>query len=168
MPLTTGRPGLKLAALTEADPDAVYALVQANRTHLTRHGDFQDFVDATRDEQRVALRSRAADLSFGVYEHQDLVGAVELIAVDPPRYGLGYWLAASACHRGIATLALAAVLTHARDTLGATDGFAGVTHSNEASMKVLSRAGFRHIETFSTHQRYHRNLRRRPPSDHDR
>ena len=32
--------------------------------------------------------------NFGIYEFGQLVGNVALVPVDPPRFGLGYWLAA--------------------------------------------------------------------------
>lgn len=80
------------------------------------------------------------------------------LAVDPPRFGLRYLVAESACGRGIATLAVASVLEHATINLRATDVFAGVTHGNISSAAVLERNAFRLTTSFETYDRYHRRL----------
>jgi RimJ/RimL family protein N-acetyltransferase len=91
-----------------------------------------------------------------IIESDTLVGGVSLVPVDPPKYGLGYWLATDACGRGLATLAVQAVTGYARDVLGATDVFAGVTHGNHASVGVLERAGFHRVAEFESCDCYHR------------
>ena len=50
---------------------------------------------------------------------------MEGVPVDPPRFGLGYWLAVDVTGCGVATAAVWALLEHAPAGLGATDVFAG-------------------------------------------
>jgi RimJ/RimL family protein N-acetyltransferase len=156
--LATDRAGLVVRALRPADATAVHALLHADRAHLTRNGDFTDEVDVS----EAILRERfdqdpARPLAFGVVEHERLVGTVTLVPVEPPRYGLGYWLAEDATGRGVGTAAVSAVLRHAAD-IGATDVFAGVTHGNAASIALLHRTGFEHVADFETYARFHRGL----------
>lgn len=50
---------------------------------------------------------------------------IDLVPVDPPKYGIGYWLGETHTGRGLATAACQEVLELARDQLAATDLFAG-------------------------------------------
>jgi RimJ/RimL family protein N-acetyltransferase len=102
---------------------------------------------------------RALPLEFGIWDVGQLVGSVELVSVDPPRYGLGYWLAESACGRGLATVAVEAIIRYAEKDLGATDIFAGVTHGNHKSIAVLELARFNVAAEFETYTRYHLALK---------
>lgn len=157
MHLATEIAGVELRALIPADADTVVDLMRENAAHLTTNGDFAEQVDmsaADRASQYAAQRDRP--LAFGIVEHGALVGAVELVPVDPPRYGTGYWLARPATGRGLATVALRALVQHAFTTLGATDVYAGVTHGNDASVAVLRRTGFNHVADMGTYDRFHR------------
>jgi len=156
--LSTSLPDLRLRELQAADAAAYHALVQQNAGHLTRLGDYRDEVAAGVDDI-TAQFSVPADVPvrFGVELAGRLVGRVDLVPVDPPRYGLGYWLAEEVTGRGLATAAVAALLEHARD-LGATDVFAGVTHGNVPSEALLGRLGFAVVADFGNYRRFHRTL----------
>ncbi|WP_088282374.1 GNAT family N-acetyltransferase [Kineosporia sp. A_224] len=78
--------------------------------------------------------------------------------VDPPRYGLGYWVRASSQGRGLASAAVGALLEHAQTRCGATDVFAGVTHGNDRSVALLRRLGFVEAATFERYTRFRRRL----------
>lgn len=162
MRLATARSRLVLRSLEPAEAAGLYALVQANIRHLTQHGDYRDAARTTVDGWLDELATRRPEHNFGVYERGRLVGRVELVPVEPPRYGLGYWLAEHACGRGNATLAVAAIVRHARHGLHATDIFAGITHGNDRSVAVLNRLGFRRSAGFDTYDRYHLPLRPEP------
>jgi len=82
-----------------------------------------------------------------------LVGRVALKPVAPPRYGCSYLLARNACGRGLATLAIAALVGHARTALAATDIFAGATHGNVASVAAFRGVG-RRIASLQGYDRY--------------
>lgn len=57
---------------------------------------------------------------------------------------------------------MAALLDHARDGLGATDVFAGVTHGNTPSVALLRRLGFDVAADLDGYTRFHLSLRRDP------
>lgn len=137
---------------------ALRELLQANERHLTRHGDYRDAVTAPLEKHAADIAASDPRHNFGIYECDVLVGTVALAPVAPPRYGLGYLLAERACGRGIATLAVRAIVAHARAALGATDVFAGVTHGNRSSVAVLGRAGFSRVAVFDDYDRYHQDL----------
>ena len=154
--ITTAKAQLILVPLTTDHCEAVYELVQRNRCHLTAHGDYAELVAASQEAVRAALEEKRDNgLRLGIFLGAVLIGCMDLVAVSPPRYGLGYWLAAEATGKGYATAALNALIDFARTELKATDIFAGVTHGNRPSVAVLERAGFLPIETYT---RFHCSL----------
>lgn len=153
-------PNLVLRALCASDAPALHRLVEDNAAHLTAHGDYGDLVAATLDDMVHALAGQANEpLCFGLLANDQLVGRLDLVPVDPPRYSIGYWLAEDATGKGYATAAILATCAYARDDLGASDIFAGVTHANHKSAAALERAGFRKVETFERYARFHLSLR---------
>lgn len=154
--LMTTRAGLMLTPLTVEDADAYFALVQASHEHLTAFGDYREEVEASLDAVREALGNPdGPNLRFGLRLDGELIGRIDLVAVDPPRYGMGYWLGARATGKGYMTAAVAALVEFAREQLGATDVFAGVTHGNVKSVAVLERLEFRPVTEFERYTRFH-------------
>ena len=105
--------GLVLEPLTVADSAAYYAVLDRNRAHLGRHGDYQAEATATPEWVTAHLAQEVPD-RFGIRLGDDLIGRVDLVHAAPPRYGLGYWLTLDATGRGHATLTCAAVIDYAR------------------------------------------------------
>jgi RimJ/RimL family protein N-acetyltransferase len=154
--LATAMDGLELRELGPADAAEYHALVQRNATHLTKLGDYHDEVSDTAAEVAERLAERAdVPVRFGVRLRQRLVGRVDLVPVEPPRYGLGYWLSEDVTGRGIATSAVAALLHYAGTELKATDVFAGVTRGNAPSETLLRRLGFDVVAEFDSFRRFH-------------
>jgi len=157
--LETTIAGLVLVPLTKRHALELYQLVQQNHRHLTAHGDYEDLVAMPLEGLSTELaESTDGHLRFGIFLWGQLVGRIDLIAVDPPRYGLGYWLAQNATGRGYATAALKTLIEFASTELRASDIFAGVTHGNSRSAAVLERAGFMPVETFERYTRFRRIL----------
>ena len=152
--LATSIPGLALRKAAADDAAALFALVQQNRIHLTALGDYAELVAMSPTDIEADL-SAGKTLAFCIMHEQAIVGRADLIAVDPPRYGIGYWLAPAATGRGFATAAVRTLADHARSELGASDLYAGVTHGNIRSVAVLERAGFRHVTDFERYARFH-------------
>ena len=151
--LQTAAPDLTLRELSPKDATRLHALVQANRVHLTAHGDYADLVAATAEMLAGELADQAKR-RFGIFLGKELIGRADLIPVDPPRYGLGYWLAESATRRGHATHALTALLGLAANELQASEIYAGVSHGNIRSTRLLHRLGFARVATFDTYARF--------------
>ncbi|MDR2998751.1 MAG: GNAT family N-acetyltransferase [Microbacterium sp.] len=160
--LPTTLPGVTIRPLGGADAAELHTLITANRDHLTRNGDFGDLVAEDRSGiEKMLRRDDVAGFLFGVFDGDRLAGVVSLVPVAPPKYGCGYWLAASATGHGLATEALRSLVMYARDAWVATDIFAGVTHGNASSIAVLERVGFTRSEEFETYSRFHLSLDRR-------
>lgn len=158
--LRTSVPGLELRELDPADAGAYYELIDANRAHLSRHGDYMTERDATKDWVDGYFASPPdQNVRFGIWHVETLIGRVDLIPVQPPRYSIGYWLGGSHTGRGFATAACVAAIAYARDVLGATDVYAGITHGNTASVAVVRRLGFVQDTVFGTYSRFHLPLR---------
>ncbi|MET8567593.1 GNAT family protein [Streptomyces sp. NPDC004783] len=157
--IRTHVPGLVLRELTLEDADAYYALLDRNREHLSRLGNYREESGATPAWVREHL-SEDPGLShrYGIRLNGELIGRVDLIAVAPPRYGTGYWLCESHVGAGHATAACAALYVYAARELGATDIFAGVTHGNAKSVALLERLGFGPVAEFEDYTRFRLSL----------
>ena len=162
--LPTSQQGLLLRELTVSDADDYYALVDQNRGHLGQHGDYSFEQIATRDQIGAQLADASdQNVRLGVWIDDELVGRVDLNPVDPPRYALGYWLSRAHTGRGLMTAACMAAIDHAR-ALGATEIYAGVTTGNSASIAVLQRLGFEHIQSIARRTRWRLALIPNPPA----
>ncbi len=149
-----------LRELTVADADAYYALLDRNRQHLSRLGDYQEESRATPQWVRAHLSDEPApSLRYGIRLDGALIGRADLIAVDPPRYGTGYWLDEAHTGAGRAGAACAALYAYAARELGATDVYAGVTRGNDRSVALLTRLGFAPVAEFADYTRFHLDLR---------
>ncbi|MGW0710103.1 GNAT family N-acetyltransferase [Streptomyces sp. NPDC002643] len=157
--LATRVPGLTLCLLAAERADEYDALIDRNREHLTQHGDYQELAASDYNAVRAELLDDPSpSLRCGILLHGALIGRVDLVAVNPPKYGFGYWLDRQATGHGYATAACRALIEYGATVLGATDVFAGVSHGNDRSSAVLTRLGFEVAEVFETYTRYHRAL----------
>jgi ribosomal-protein-serine acetyltransferase len=151
--------GLVVREHIPADAGVYYELVQANRTHLNRHGDYNELVASTREEtERRFATPPGGSVRCGIWKDERLIGHVTLVHREPPRWGLGFWLAEDATGHGYMNASVAALLGYARNQLGATEVFAGVTHGNERSAAVLTRLGFVAGADFPNYTRYRLRL----------
>jgi RimJ/RimL family protein N-acetyltransferase len=155
----TGMPDLVLRPFELTDNADHFTLVQANAAHLTRLGDYEGDValDLSGWTERFS-EPHARDGLFRIVVGDMPVGLIHLGPVDPPRFGLGYWLAETATGRGYATAAVRAILDYAQTRRAATDVFAGVTHGNDKSSAVLARCGFTPVADFDRYTRWHRHV----------
>ena len=154
--IQTSIASLVLRELRPNDAEAFYALVQKNRAHLTALGDFEQEVAAPLEKWSAEFAADpGAGRRLGIFLSEQLVGRLDLIAVDPPRYSVGYWLAEDAIGHGYASAALARVVALARDELGASGIYAGVTHGNARSEALLERLGFVRVAEFERYARFH-------------
>jgi ribosomal-protein-serine acetyltransferase len=157
--LKAGR-GLELRPLNLRDAGAVFALVEANRSHLRR---WLPWVDATRSVgdireflRRVTAQAKAGTgQAFGLWWQGRLVGIASLVWIDASNRSaaIGYWLAQEAEGRGLMSAAVAALLRHGFRTLqlNRIEIRAGVR--NRRSRAVPQRLGFRHEGTLRQAER---------------
>lgn len=141
----TERAGLVLKTIGIGELDAYYALVDRNRQHLNQRGDYAFEASATRGEIATWLSADTADVRFGIWLDGNLIGRVYLGPVNPPAWRIGYWLGGEWMGQGIATIACRAAIEHGR-RLGASEIHAQITKGNDASIAVVRRLGFEHVE----------------------
>ena len=113
--LATERNGVLLQSLDIADAAAFCDLLQGSAERLSRFGDYTSSVTQSVDHWTEEFSASDPRLNFAIRENGVMVGRAELNPVEPPRFGCGYLLAESTCGRGLATLALGALVRHARD-----------------------------------------------------
>jgi RimJ/RimL family protein N-acetyltransferase len=152
--LQTEFPGLVVREHAPADAHEFFELVQANRDHLTQHGDYAELVAATAQETERRFADPSPSLRCGIWKDDRLIGHVSLVHGAPPTWGLGFWLAQDATRRGCMTTSISALLQYAERELMSTEVLAGVTHGNHRSSRLLMRLGFSPIEKFPTYTRY--------------
>jgi [ribosomal protein S5]-alanine N-acetyltransferase len=95
--------------------------------------------------ERQAIRSRSGEgVSLAIAEAatDEAVGAVVLVHRGQALYGLGYWLVRAARGRGLASRAVALIATWALAQREVAELEALVEPWNEASCRVVERAGF--------------------------
>ena len=90
--LPTEDPAVSLRPLTIDDLEPYYDLVDRNREHFTRHGDYAFFRHATLDEVGAHLVEASRNVRLGVWHMGALIGRIDLNPINPPRWVLGYWL----------------------------------------------------------------------------
>jgi transcription elongation GreA/GreB family factor len=90
--LRTDDPELVLRELTFDDAEAYYALLDRNREHLGRQGDFQQERAADLEWVRASLQAPSTGLRFGLWYRGALAGRADLLPRAAGHYMLGYWL----------------------------------------------------------------------------
>jgi RimJ/RimL family protein N-acetyltransferase len=146
--------GLVLRPLGVDDLERYAALVSRNRTHLTRHGDYEELARSSERDLESELREEAA-ARFGVWFKDALIGRVDLIPRDGTNAVLAYWLDRYHVGSGFATAACRELLVYGAASLAVTDVWAGVTHGNDRSVALLRRLGFDQVEDMGTYTRFH-------------
>jgi RimJ/RimL family protein N-acetyltransferase len=156
-PIPLSVDGVALRPLAASDAAQYHALLQRNIHHLGP--DYADDINTNETELAEAFDGNPEPpLMIGITAAGDLIGRIDLVPVNPPRFGLGYWVSQDHTRRGIATAAVGAALTYACRMLAATDVYAGVSHGITRSERVLERNGFVRVASFSTYDRFHRAL----------
>lgn len=146
--IETGIEGLSVRVFTVDDAPDFHDLVLSNWRYLTKHGAYvKGTVLSLADVEHEFGLAIERQHRFGIWLHDDgLIGRVDIDAIAPQRYGLGYWLAEAHQGRGYVTAAARAVLAVAATRLRATDVIAGTDADNVRSQRVLERLGFNRVE----------------------
>lgn len=139
-------------------PD-IFALVDANREHIGRWMPWvRDTTDAayTRNWAMNACRElgEGRALTVSILDRGRLVGATGLSGLNSPHRSAetGYWVAADAQGKGIATRAARALLGHAFQTLGLNRVYLTAVAENRRSRAVAERLGMRHEGTMRSYR----------------
>lgn len=146
--------GVALRPLTIGDANELAAAYRRNRSYLTpwepnRSEDF--FTEARQADDiatRIALSEADTGCSLGLFESTTIIGRFNLGGVVRGPFqsaGLGYWVDGQYVGRGLATAAVRAIVRAAREDLGLHRLEASTLTHNQASQRVLVKAGFQQI-----------------------
>lgn len=163
MELVTADPRVRLWPLDVTDADDYWRLLDRNRDHLGRHGDYAELCAADYEMVRAGFEHPTpGEYAYGIRVDRELAGEIVLHPVNPPHYSLGYWIDEKATGNGHVTAAGQALLDWAWRDTGITEVYAGVTFGNRSSIAVLDRLGFAKVSDVDTYTRF--RLRRPEPS----
>jgi ribosomal-protein-alanine N-acetyltransferase len=134
--------------ISPVDAEEMAALIRANREHLAPWDPLREesYYSIEGQWQVISDSLRAGNaLPHAIVEDGRIIGRVNLSNVVHGAFqsaNLGYWVAADAAGRGVASAAVAAVLEAAFRTYGLHRVEAGTMLHNVRSQRVLERNGF--------------------------
>ncbi len=143
---------IELRGFEDADADRLFALVDANRTHLRRWLPWLDATATIEAERAFVERSRLQaerddGVQYGIWHQGALVGAIGHVGISWSNRAteIGYWLAEDAQGRGIITRATSALVSQAFSELRLHRVVIRCATENTRSAAVPRRLGF-HLE----------------------
>jgi RimJ/RimL family protein N-acetyltransferase len=147
--------GLRLRTLTAQDVDLV---VEATGTETARAlwgprpaGPY------TPADARTALNAWDAaagrEVSYGMLEHDRLLGALGLMIDGPHSAELAYWVRPESRRQGLALRGIGALTRWTHDELGVERIWLEVNPVNTASLRLADRAGYRYEQRLPRHCR---------------
>jgi ribosomal-protein-serine acetyltransferase len=150
-------PAAHLRLWEESDAEELHALIEANRDHLAPWLPFADQpFEKTREFVRNARRAIGErQLLTAIVEDGRIVGSIGTDGIGPDGHstGLGYWLAADATGRGLATRAARAYVDHCFGTWRLERVSIRIATGNAPSRRVAQRLGFTHEGTLRHQER---------------
>jgi ribosomal-protein-serine acetyltransferase len=140
--------GQTLRVLDESDADELYALIDANRSHLARWLPWA--AGQTREGTLEFIRAAGARLAEGngcqaaIVDGRRIVGVIGFHGIDWLHHStsLGYWLAEDAQGQGTMAEAVRAMLGHALLSLGLNRVEIRASVENRRSRALIERLGF--------------------------
>ena len=146
--IQTGQLGLSLRCLVSSDFSALVAVVYRNRKDLDFWFDRSSLGITNVDFARRCINDLAAPdrVCWGIWYFNELVGVIHFqpAPMNACFSQIGYWVAKEFRGRGIATASLISMIDHVFAFPYATHIYCDVIVGNNASAKVLTKAGFRH------------------------
>lgn len=148
--LATSDGKLILSLYTVADAEDIFTLIDRNRKHLSQFGDRTarkyKTLEAVIDS--ILNPPNKGKLRFAIRRAEDgvLVGTINLTPDEKGNFEkceIGYYLGSEFVGNGYMTSATNALTAYAFAKLGAREVFAKIHKNNEASEKVIARAGFK-------------------------
>lgn len=145
---------LELRQLTQADAEALYETIDADRAHL---GEWMGWVQDTQDPSDTAdyiagteqAREAGRAYGYGIIQESRIVGHISLlnlVEADEPTK-IGYWVSSEATRHGIGTRVTEAITELATETLQEPEVNIFTAEDNKASNRVAEKAGYDHAAT---------------------
>lgn len=150
MIIQTSNPEIKLRKFSLEDSDKIFNLINENREHLSKIYSSGN-KDNTSDKyltlesvlESIKNPSNPGKLRFGIWDNEELVGSINLTPCGN-QAEIGYYVGSKFINKGYATLATIALTDYSLNK-NFNKLYAKVEFGNNASAKVLKKAGF--VET---------------------
>lgn len=142
--IQTERTGTTLRQFIPEDASPLFALIDQNRDHLSKHGDDTAIKYPTYEsvEQSITNPKNPNKLRLGVGDGKILVGTVNLTPKDEEAE-IGYWIGKQFAGNRYAAIAAKVLAKYAKEAGLYKKIFAKVKKENEPSIRSLVKAGFR-------------------------
>lgn len=147
--IETERSEVVLRQIMQDDAGALFRLIDANREHLSHHGDDTakkyPSLDSVMQSITDPLNSLRLRLGIWVFEQEgkkELAGAINLTTGGKNSAVVGYWLGEEYTGKGFATTACKALVGYVSRHRPFSQLVASTHAGNIASRRVLGRAGF--------------------------
>jgi ribosomal-protein-serine acetyltransferase len=140
---------LEVRLLRPEDAEALFNLIDQNREHLRPWFEMVQITQKVSDtaawiQSMLARRGNSPRGWSGIFERGKLVGAIGVTSLDEEKASveIGYYLAADACGRGIATRACAAMLDHLFKEIRLHRVELRMAATNQRSIRLAEKLGF--------------------------
>jgi ribosomal-protein-serine acetyltransferase len=132
-----------LRNMVEADAASLFALIDANRAHLSQYGDHtsEKYPDLESVTEKMNAQS-PLEHRFGIWDKESLVGFIKLTETPEEPVEIGYWLGSEFQHKGYMARSVKALTDYAVNELGYDKVIAKVHKQNVASQRVLTGSNY--------------------------
>jgi ribosomal-protein-serine acetyltransferase len=138
--------GIRLKQFTASDSEAIFELIDRNRSHLSQFGDTtaEKYKTIESVEESISNPKNPDRLRFGIWDNGVLVGSVNLTPDDDDKTKgeIGYYLGAEFTGKGYMIKAVTTLTEFAFKNLGYKEIYGKAHKDNIGSQKVLLKSGF--------------------------
>lgn len=138
--------GVRLKQFTTGDSQAIFGLIDRNRSHLSQFGDTtaEKYKTIESVEESISNPKNPDRLRFGIWDNGVLVGSVNLTPDDDDKTKgeIGYYLGSEFTGKGYMIKAVTTLTEFAFKNLGYKEIYGKVHKDNIGSQKVLLKSGF--------------------------
>ncbi len=143
--LTAPSDTVQLKQLIAEDAPVYFGLIEADRDHLSQHGDTTAKKYQTVDNVALSIThpSNPAKYRFGIWDGDTMVGSDNLTPAGDGRAELGSWVSKPHTGHEYAGRGRNLLIRFAFEQLGLKSVFCKITIGNEASRRSVEKSGFR-------------------------
>jgi len=149
--------GVNLRKLVEADAAKLFSVVQENQDWFAQFDflapSFADFNDARKWILGSQLDQNLSRTVFGLWQDSNLIGVFKINKINHENGSadLGYWMTRVAAGHGYANKAFQRLIEYCLNDMNVKSLQATTSATNEASIRLLERAGFRKKAVLQSH-----------------
>lgn len=144
--ILVGSTGIRLKQFTASDSQAIFQLIDRNRSHLSQFGDTtaEKYKTIESVEESISNPKNPERLRFGIWDNGILVGSINLTPDndDETKGEIGYYLGSEFTGKGYMIKTVTTLTEFAFKNLRYKEIYGKVHKDNIGSQKVLLKSGF--------------------------